>query len=79
MAGEGQRSSVGVAMIGKIKTAAQMSAILFLLFCDDIDLGRLGVFPTQLFGHALIVLAAFLTLLSMGYYLKAAWPKLKGK
>jgi cardiolipin synthase (CMP-forming) len=79
MAGEGQRSSVGVAMIGKIKTAAQMLAILFLLFWDDIDLGSLGVFPTQMFGHALIVLAAFLTLLSMAYYLKAAWPKLKGK
>jgi CDP-diacylglycerol--glycerol-3-phosphate 3-phosphatidyltransferase len=44
MAGEGQRSSVGVAMIGKIKTAAQMLAILFLLFWDDIDLGSLGVF-----------------------------------
>jgi cardiolipin synthase len=79
MAGEGQRSSVGVAMIGKIKTAVQMLAILFLLYWDDIDLGNLGVFPTQLFGHALIVLAAFLTLLSMAYYLKAAWPKLKGK
>ncbi|MDI1309918.1 MAG: CDP-diacylglycerol--glycerol-3-phosphate 3-phosphatidyltransferase [Methylotenera sp.] len=79
MAGEGQRSSVGVAMIGKVKTAAQMLAILFLLYWDEIDLGSLGIFPTQLFGHALIVLAAFLTLLSMAYYLKAAWPKLKGK
>ena len=79
MAGEGQRNSVGVAMIGKVKTAAQMLAILFLLYWDEIDLGSLGVFPTQLFGHALIVLAAFLTLLSMAYYLKAAWPKLKGK
>ncbi len=79
MAGEGHRSSVGVAMIGKVKTAVQMLAILFLLYWDDIDLGNLGVFPTQLFGHALIVIAAFLTLLSMAYYLKAAWPKLKGK
>jgi cardiolipin synthase len=79
MAGEGQRSSVGVAMIGKVKTAVQMLAILFLLYWDDIDLGSLGVFPTQLFGQFLIVLAAFLTLLSMAYYLKAAWPKLKDK
>lgn len=79
MAGEGQRSSVGVAMIGKIKTAAQMLAILFLLYWDEIDLGSLGIFSTQLFGHVLIVLAAFLTLVSMAYYLKAAWPKLKGK
>jgi CDP-diacylglycerol--glycerol-3-phosphate 3-phosphatidyltransferase/cardiolipin synthase len=79
MAGEGQSSSVGVAMIGKVKTAVQMIAILFLLFWDDIDFGSLGAFPTQLFGHALIVLAAFLTLVSMAYYLKAAWPKLKAK
>jgi len=79
MAGEGQSSSVGVAMIGKVKTAVQMIAILFLLFWDDIDLGWLGVFPTQILGHVLIVIAAFLTLLSMAYYLKAAWPKLKDK
>ncbi|MDP1522597.1 CDP-diacylglycerol--glycerol-3-phosphate 3-phosphatidyltransferase [Methylotenera sp.] len=79
MAGEGQSSSVGVAMIGKVKTAVQMVAILFLLFWDDVDLGEWGVFPTQLFGHILIVIAAFLTLLSMAYYLKAALPKLKGQ
>jgi CDP-diacylglycerol--glycerol-3-phosphate 3-phosphatidyltransferase/cardiolipin synthase len=79
MAGEGQSSSVGVAMIGKVKTSVQMIAILFLLFWDDIDLGSLGILPTKLLGHLLIVIAAFLTLLSMAYYLKAAWPKLKGK
>ncbi len=79
MAGEGQRSSVGVAMIGKVKTAVQMLAILFLLFWDDINLGSMGIFKTKLIGHVLIVIAAFLTLLSMAYYLKAALPKLKGK
>lgn len=79
MAGEGQRSSVGVAMIGKVKTFAQMAAILFLLYWDDLDLGPLGIFPTKDWGHVLIVMAAILTLLSMAYYLKAAWPKLKGK
>lgn len=79
MAGEGQRSSVGVAMIGKVKTFAQMAAILFLLYWDDLDLGPLGVFSTKDWGHVLIVIAAILTLLSMAYYLKAAWPKLKGK
>ncbi len=79
MAGEGQSSSVSVAMIGKIKTTVQMIAISFLLFWDDLDLGALGTFPTQVFGHVLIVIAAFLTLLSMAYYLKAAWPKLKDK
>lgn len=79
MAGEGQRSSVGVAMIGKVKTAAQMLAIVLLLYWDDVDLGVLGIVKTQDVGHVLIVVAAFLTLLSMAYYLRAAMPKLKSK
>lgn len=79
MAGEGQSSSVGVAMIGKVKTAVQMLAILFLLYWDAIDLGSMGIFRTSDIGHVLIVIAAFLTLVSMAYYLKAALPKLKGK
>ncbi len=79
MAGEGQSSSVGVAMIGKVKTAVQMLAILFLLYWDDVDLGSMGIFKTNDIGHVLIVIAAFLTLVSMAYYLKAALPKLKGK
>ncbi len=79
MAGEGQRSSVGVAMIGKIKTAAQMLAIVLLLYWNDVDLGALGVFKTKDVGHVLIVVAAFLTLLSMAYYLRAAMPKIKQK
>jgi CDP-diacylglycerol--glycerol-3-phosphate 3-phosphatidyltransferase/cardiolipin synthase len=79
MAGEGQRSSVGVAMIGKVKTAAQMIAILFLLYWDPVQLGSLGLFPTKFFGQVLIAIAAFLTLLSMAYYLRAAMPKIKQK
>jgi cardiolipin synthase len=79
MAGEGQSSSVGVAMIGKVKTAVQMLAILFLLYWDNVDLGSKGIFKTKDIGHVLIVIAAFLTLVSMAYYLKAALPKLKGK
>ena len=79
MAGEGQSSSVGVAMIGKVKTAVQMVAISFLLYWDNIHLGGLGVFKTQIAGHILIVIAAFLTLLSMAYYIKLAWPQLKRK
>ena len=77
MAGLGNSSSVGVAMIGKIKTAAQMLAIFLLLYWDNLNLGFLGGFNTSLVGHVLIVLAAFLTLLSMAYYLKAAWPTIK--
>lgn len=72
MAGEGQSKSVGVAMIGKIKTAAQMIAILFLLYWDN-----LGTFEIKIIGQWLIALAAFLTLLSMAYYLKAALPKIR--
>ena len=72
MASVGKRSNVAVAMIGKIKTAAQMLAILLLLYYDNI-----GSFNTQLVGHVLIVIAAFLTLVSMAYYLKAAWPIIK--
>ena len=72
MAGLGKSSSVGVAMIGKIKTAAQMLAILLLLYYDKIN-----IFNTKLVGQTLIVFAAFLTLLSMAYYIKAAWPIIK--
>lgn len=74
MAGIGQGGSVAVAMIGKIKTVAQMVAILFLLYSDSI-----GVINIKLIGQLLILIAAFLTLLSMAYYLKAAWPQMKAK
>lgn len=79
MAGAGQGSSVGVAMIGKVKTAVQMIAILFLLYWDPIQLGSLALFPTKILGQVLIAIAAFLTLLSMAYYLRAAMPKIRQK
>jgi len=69
MASIGKSSNVAVAMIGKIKTAAQMLAILLLLYFDNI-----GGFKTALVGTVLIYIAAILTLVSMAYYLKAAWP-----
>jgi len=72
MASIGKRSNVAVAMVGKIKTAAQMLAILFLLYFDPI-----GWFDTALVGTGLIYIAAILTLVSMAYYLKAAWPIIK--
>lgn len=72
MAGLGERSSVAVAFLGKIKTAAQMAAILFLLYYDPI--GQINV---KFIGEVLINIAAFLTLLSMAYYLKAAWPRMQ--
>lgn len=72
MANIGKSSNVAVAMIGKIKTAAQMIAILLLLYYDNI-----GHFNTKVVGQVLIVIAAILTLVSMAYYLKAAWPVMK--
>ncbi len=71
MAGIGEGGSVAVAMLGKVKTVLQMTAILFLLYYDPI--GQLDV---KLIGKVLIDAAAFLTLLSMAYYLKAAWPRM---
>lgn len=76
MASLGKRNSVGVAMIGKIKTAAQMVAILFLLYWENVQIAGVEI-STKLIGHALIAIAVFLTLLSMAYYLKAAMPQLR--
>lgn len=76
MASLGKGSSVGVAMIGKIKTAAQMVAILFLLYWDNVQIGGVEM-QTKLIGHVLIAVAVFLTLLSMAYYIKAAIPQLR--
>ena len=74
MAGLGKRQSVAVAFLGKIKTAAQMVAILFLLYYRPI-----GIFDIKSIGIVLIDIAAFLTLLSMAYYLRAAWPQIRDK
>ncbi len=72
MASMGKRKSVAVNMIGKFKTAAQLTAIPMLL--------QSGVFAglDMLFwGTLLIWIAAALTLWSMAYYLYVAWPDLK--
>jgi CDP-diacylglycerol--glycerol-3-phosphate 3-phosphatidyltransferase len=69
----GERTRVAVSIIGKIKTTAQMVAILLLLYKAD-----LGRFPTHDVGVILLYLAAILTLWSMVVYLRAAWPMLAG-
>ena len=72
MAEIGQRSTVKVAMVGKIKTLAQMTAIVLMLYRVPIaDL------PTYAIGYVLLVIAAGLTLWSMFVYLRAAWPSLR--
>lgn len=78
MAGLGKRSSVGVAMIGKVKTVAQMVAILFLLYWENVQIAGVEI-PIKFIGQILILLAVFLTLLSMAYYLKAAMPQIRGR
>jgi len=74
MAAMGERKSVAVAVLGKFKTGFQMVAILFLLYHDPL----MGL-DTQLVGRVLIFIAAVLTLLSMAYYLRAAWPQMIGR
>ncbi len=71
MAQIGAHKSVAVSMIGKIKTAAQMSAIPVLLYHKPI-----GVVDMHLIGTWLVYVAAVLTLWSMGYYMRMAWPYL---
>ncbi len=73
MAQIGASKSVAVSSIGKIKTAAQMVAIPMLLF----DKVLFGVIDTHYWGQILLWLAAGLTLWSMFYYLRKAWPLIK--
>jgi len=72
MAKIGAAKSVAVSFVGKLKTAAQMTAIPLLLHHDPV----FGV-PVMLVGEVLIWLAAMLTLWSMGYYLNKAWPEIR--
>lgn len=71
MAKIGAAKNVAVSMLGKIKTAAQMLAIPALLY--DVQLFGLDL---GLLGNWLIWIAALLTLWSMGYYLRMAWPEI---
>lgn len=78
MAELGQRAAVKVAAIGKIKTIAQMVALLCLLYSVTPDVPPR---PEPWMGHAvfvigdwLLAIAALLTLWSGVAYLRAAWP-----
>ncbi|MBC3916444.1 CDP-diacylglycerol--glycerol-3-phosphate 3-phosphatidyltransferase [Undibacterium sp. CY18W] len=69
----GASKSVAVSSLGKIKTAAQMTAIPMLLFNDVL----FGVIDTSFLGSWLLIVAAILTVWSMFYYLRKAWPLIK--
>ena len=73
MAQIGASKSVAVSSLGKIKTIAQMVAIPMLLYHDML----FGVIDTALWGQVLLWIAALLTVWSMFYYLRKAWPLIK--
>ena len=74
MAELGASAKVAVSVIGKIKTAVQMIAILLLIYEAPI----VGI-PVFTIGFVLLYVAAILTLWSMILYLRAAWPSLLGE
>ncbi|BAU48267.1 CDP-diacylglycerol--glycerol-3-phosphate 3-phosphatidyltransferase [Sulfurifustis variabilis] len=71
MAEYGKRSRVAVSFVGKVKTTAQMLAIPFLLWREDL----LGL-PVLHIGEVLLYVAGGLTLWSMLVYLRIAWADL---
>ena len=73
MAQIGAAKSVAVHMLGKVKTAVQMTAIPFLLY-DGI---LFGLIDTGMWGTWLIWASAVLTVWSMVYYLQKALPEIK--
>ncbi|MEK9776171.1 MAG: CDP-diacylglycerol--glycerol-3-phosphate 3-phosphatidyltransferase [Quisquiliibacterium sp.] len=73
MARIGADASVAVHSLGKVKTISQLVAIPMLLF----DSSLFGVIDTHKVGSVLLHIAAVLTLWSMLYYLKRAWPYLR--
>lgn len=72
MAEIGAAATVAVSMTGKIKTTAQIIALLFLLYHQPL----FGI-PVATIGVVLLYVAAGLTLWSGALYLKAAWPALR--
>jgi len=68
----GRPGGMAVMFIGKLKTTIQMIAILLLLYHDD-----LWFINVKLIGDILINIAALLTVISMAYYIRVAWPTLR--
>jgi len=74
MAKIGAAKSVAVSLVGKLKTIAQMTAIPLLLWHTPI-----GPIDTFLLGTWSLWIAALLTLWSMIYYLRKAWPEISAR
>jgi cardiolipin synthase (CMP-forming) len=75
MAQIGASKSVAVSSLGKIKTTAQMIAIPMLLYYEQL----FDIIDTRIWGGWLLYIAAVLTVWSMFYYLRRAWPLIKEK
>jgi cardiolipin synthase (CMP-forming) len=77
MAQIGASKSVAVNQLGKFKTVCQMVAIPMLLFYAPLTLGGVTLFDSRVWGTWLIYVAAVLTIWSMLYYMKLAWPQIR--
>ena len=76
MAEIGMRAAVKVAFIGKLKTVMQMIALVVLIVQHEKSAEALRLYHI---GEALLVIAGVLTIWSGLYYLRAAWPMLRGE
>jgi cardiolipin synthase len=72
MAQIGKSKSVAVAFVGKVKTVAQITAVIALLLYQPVIPG----IDTKLLGKVALWVAAVLTLWSMVHYLRLAAPHL---
>jgi CDP-diacylglycerol--glycerol-3-phosphate 3-phosphatidyltransferase len=72
MAELGERTSVGVSWVGKLKTGFQMTAIGMMIWEVDWP-----ILPWYDVGFLCLFVASVLTLYSMIQYLLAAWPMMK--
>ncbi|MFX1672809.1 CDP-diacylglycerol--glycerol-3-phosphate 3-phosphatidyltransferase [Paraburkholderia sp. A2WS-5] len=77
MAQIGASKSVAVNQLGKFKTACQMVAIPMLLFYAPLTVGGHTLFDSRVWGTWLVYVAAVLTIWSMLYYMKLAWPQIR--
>ena len=75
MAQLGRSRKTAVAFIGKVKTVAQMTAIIALLLWENVIPG----ISTPLLGTVALWIAAILTLWSMFHYLRRAAPHFRGE
>lgn len=81
MSSRGKRDIIAVSNMGKYKTAAQMLAIMGLIWRPDYDIPLVYFyFPHVILNYAsygLYFIATVLTVTTLIDYFKAAWPELK--